>query len=186
MDAMLPTRLGKLRIVCSLPLFSDAIRIKNQSAAEHGFTQVLLSMALAPRLQLSLQAECELLELSVFSELPKAYLGDPSYYLRQRHPEAQMMYAQVRGRLWKETEDSFGLRTSRSSTLYGLHSLTDAFAALLFIEKECLLGNQYFAAERHKTHYQTLRKKALDGKTLRASHPATLNEKDVPRKMWEM
>ncbi|MEN9529783.1 MAG: hypothetical protein RI932_1656, partial [Pseudomonadota bacterium] len=34
MDAMLPSRLGKLRIICSLPLFSDAICLKKQSAAE--------------------------------------------------------------------------------------------------------------------------------------------------------
>ena len=135
MDAMLPSRLGKLRIVCSLPLFSDAIRIKGQSAAEHGFTQALLSIALAPQLGLPIDAERDLIELAIFAELPKALLGDPSYYLRQRHPEAQAMYREVRGRLWKETEDSFGLSTSRSPQLFGVHSLVDAFAAMLFIEK---------------------------------------------------
>ena len=92
MDAMLPSRLGKLRIICSLPLFSDAICLKKQSAAEHGFTQVLLSIALAPQLGLSKEAECELIELAIFAELPKALLGDPSFYLRQRHPEASALY----------------------------------------------------------------------------------------------
>jgi hypothetical protein len=179
MDAMLPSRLGKLRIVCSLPLFSDAIRIRRQSAAEHGFTQALLSIALAPQLGLPVEAERDLIELAIFAELPKAYLGDPSYYLRQRHPEAQRMYREVRGRLWKETEVSFGLATTRSPELFGVHSLVDAFAAMLFIEKECLLGNQYFAAERHKTHYQIMRRSVLDGRTLKAPHPATHVDVDI-------
>jgi 5'-deoxynucleotidase YfbR-like HD superfamily hydrolase len=180
MDAMLPSRLGKLRILCSLPLFSDAIRLKSQSAAEHGFTEALLSIALAPQLGIPVEAECDLVELAIFAELPKAYLGDPSYYLRQRHPEAQTMYRQVRGRLWKETESSFGVKTSRSPQLFGVHSLVDAFAAMLFIEKECLLGNQYFAAERHRTHYATMRAAVRAGKTLKAPHPATLVESEVP------
>ncbi len=185
MDAMLPSRLGKLRIICSLPLFSDAICLKKQSAAEHGFTQVLLSIALAPQLGLSKDAECELIELAIFAELPKALLGDPSFYLRQRHPEASAMYKDVRGRLYKETEDSFRTKTSRSPELYGLHRLVDAFAAMLFIEKECLLGNSYFQAERYRTHYHQMRRKVLAGESLSTVHPvlkAELGEgKDVPR-----
>lgn len=176
MDAMLPSRLGKLRIICSLPLFSDAISIKRQSAAEHGFTQVLLSIALSPQLALSREAECELIELAIFAELPKAYLGDPSFYLRQRHPEAQALYKEVRGRLYLETEESLKLRTSRSPELYGLHELVDAFAAMLFIEKESLLGNQYFAAERYKTHYHQMRRDVLMGEGLASAHPALLGQ----------
>lgn len=173
MDAMLPSRLGKLRIICSLPLFSDAICLKKQSAAEHGFTQVLLSIALAPQLGLSKEAECELIEMAIFAELPKALLGDPSFYLRQRHPEASALYREVRGRLFKETEDSFRMRTTRSPELYGLHQLVDAFAAMLFIEKECLLGNSYFLAERYRTHYHGMRRNALAGESLASKHPAT-------------
>ncbi|NBO36975.1 HD domain-containing protein [bacterium] len=171
MDAMLPSRLGKLRIICSLPLFSDAICLKKQSAAEHGFTQVLLSIALAPQLGLSKEAECELIELAIFAELPKALLGDPSFYLRQRHPEASALYKDVRGRLFKETEDSFRMKTSRSPELYGLQQLVDAFAAMLFIEKECLLGNSYFLAERYRTHYHVMRRRVLAGESLSATHP---------------
>lgn len=169
---MLPSRLGKLRIICSLPLFSDAICLKKQSAAEHGFTQVLLSIALAPQLGLSKEAECDLIEMAIFAELPKALLGDPSFYLRQRHPEASALYREVRGRLFKETEESFRMRTSRSPELYGLHQLIDAFAAMLFIEKECLLGNSYFLAERYRTHYHQMRRKVLSGESLAAAHPA--------------
>jgi 5'-deoxynucleotidase YfbR-like HD superfamily hydrolase len=169
---MLPSRLGKLRIICSLPLFSDAICLKKQSAAEHGFTQVLLSIALAPQLGLSKEAECDLIEMAIFAELPKALLGDPSFYLRQRHPEASALYREVRGRLFKETEESFRMRTSRSPELYGLHQLIDAFAAMLFIEKECLLGNSYFQAERYRTHYHQMRRKVLSGESLAAAHPA--------------
>lgn len=172
---MLPSRLGKLRIICSLPLFSDAICLKKQSAAEHGFTQILLSIALAPHLGLSKEDECELIELAIFAELPKALLGDPSFYLRQRHPEASAMYKDVRGRLFKETEDSFRMKTSRSPALYGLHQLIDAFAAMLFIEKECLLGNSYFVAERYRTHYHAMRKKVLSGEALDTPHPADVS-----------
>jgi len=171
MDAMLPSRLGKLRIICSLPLFSDAICIKKQSAAEHGFTQVLLSIALAPELGLSKEAECDLIELAIFAELPKALLGDPSFYLRQRHPEASALYKEVRGRLFKETEESFHMKTTRSPELYGLHQLVDAFAAMLFIEKECLLGNSYFFAERYRTHYHQMRRRVLAGESLARVHP---------------
>ncbi|MEN9826156.1 MAG: hypothetical protein RI953_1901 [Pseudomonadota bacterium] len=171
MDAMLPSRLGKLRIICSLPLFSDAICLKKQSAAEHGFTQVLLSIALAPQLGLSKEAECDLIELAIFAELPKALLGDPSFYLRQRHPEASALYKEVRGRLFKETEESFRMKTSRSPELYGLHQLVDAFAAMLFIEKECLLGNSYFLAERYRTHYHQMRRQVLAGESLVSIHP---------------
>lgn len=174
MDAMLPSRIGKLRILCSLPLFSDAICIKKQSSAEQGFTQVLLSIALAPRLGLSEADECALIELAIFSELPKSLLGDPSYYLRQRHPEMHEFYGQVRGRLWRETEETSRIRTTRCPSLYGLHELTDAFASMLFIEKECLLGNSFFASERYRTHYQRLRKLALEGKSLSKTHPGTL------------
>jgi 5'-deoxynucleotidase YfbR-like HD superfamily hydrolase len=169
---MLPSRLGKLRIICSLPLFSDAICLKKQSAAEHGFTQILLSIALAPHLGLSKEDECELIELAIFAELPKALLGDPSFYLRQRHPEASALYKDVRGRLFKETEESFRMKTSRSPALYGLHQLIDAFAAMLFIEKECLLGNSYFIAERYRTHYHAMRRKVVAGGALDTSHPA--------------
>lgn len=174
MDAMLPSRLGKLRIICSLPLFSDAICLKKQSAAEQGFTQVLLSIAMAPRLKLSKADECALLELAIFAELPKSLLGDPSYYLRKRHPEMQEFYGQVRGRLWRETEESAGMRTTRCPSLYGIHELVDAFASMLYIEKECLLGNEFFKYERHHTHYHTLRKEALSGRALDKTHPGTL------------
>lgn len=172
MDAMLPSRLGKLRIICSLPLFSDAICLKKQSAAEHGFTQVLLSIALAPQLGLTKEAECDLIEMAIFAELPKAFLGDPSFYLRQRHPEVSALYKEVRGRLFKETEESFRMKTSRSPELYGLHQLIDAFAAMLFIEKECLLGNSYFLAERYRTHYHHMRRRILAGESLASEHPA--------------
>lgn len=171
MDAMLPSRLGKLRIVCSLPLFSDSICIKRQSAAEHGFTQVLLSIALSPQLGLTREHECEFLELAIFAELPKAYLGDPSFYLRQRHPEAQEIYRQVRGRLWKETEESLRLRATRIPELFALHELVDAFAAMLFIEKECLLGNSYFVSERYRTHYHSMRREVLAGLGITPSNP---------------
>ncbi|MEY3900749.1 MAG: hypothetical protein RL189_55 [Pseudomonadota bacterium] len=181
MDAMLPSRLGKLRIICSLPLFSDAICLKKQSAAEHGFTQVLLSIALAPQLGLSKEAECDLIEMAIFAELPKALLGDPSFYLRQRHPEASALYKEVRGRLFKETEDSFKMKTTRSPELYGLHQLIDAFAAMLFIEKECLLGNSYFLAERYRTHYHQMRRSALAGESLASVHPAQRADSEAER-----
>lgn len=181
MDAMLPSRLGKLRIICSLPLFSDAICLKKQSAAEHGFTQVLLSIALAPQLGLSKEAECDLIEMAIFAELPKALLGDPSFYLRQRHPEASALYKEVRGRLFKETEESFRMKTSRSPDLYGLHQLVDAFAAMLFIEKECLLGNSYFLAERYRTHYHQMRRRVLSGESLAGPHPAHKADSEAER-----
>jgi 5'-deoxynucleotidase YfbR-like HD superfamily hydrolase len=176
MDAMLSSRIGKLRIICSLPLFSDAICIRRQSAAEHGFTQVLLSLALAPQLELPSDKACELIELAIFAELPKAYLGDPSYYLRQRHPEAAEMYREVRGRLWRETEDAMHFRTTRTRSLTGLHELIDAFSAMLYIEKESLLGNSYFASERYKTHYHRMRRQATAGKDLSEIHPASRAE----------
>lgn len=178
MDAMLTSRIGKLRIICSLPLFSDSICIRRQSAAEHGFTQVLLSLALAPQLNLSPDKACELIELAIFAELPKAYLGDPSYYLRQRHPEAAEMYRQVRGRLWRETEDAMHFKTSRSQSLYGLHELLDAYSAMLYIEKECLLGNSYFVSERYRTHYHRMRREALANHDLSETHPATRAEEN--------
>jgi hypothetical protein len=171
-DAMLPSRLGKLRILCSLPLFSDAICLKRQSAAEYAFTQVLLTVALATQLPLGVEKECELIELSIFAELPKAYLGDPSFYLRQRHPEVQQMYSEVRGRLWQETESTVGVTTTRCPQLYGVHDLVGAYAAMLFIEKECLLGNSYFFGERYRTHYHGMRQKVLTGQNLEKSHPA--------------
>lgn len=176
MDAMLPSRLGKLRIICSLPLFSDAICIKQQSSAEQGFTQVLLSIALAPRLKFSEIDECALIELAIFAELPKSLLGDPSYYLRQRHPDMQDFYGQVRGRLWRETEESCRMRTTRSPDLYGLHELIDSYVSMLYIEKESLLGNEYFKHERYRTHYQHLRQQALRGLSLAKTHPGTLPE----------
>jgi hypothetical protein len=167
MDAMLPSKLGKLRIVCSLPLFSDAICLKNQSAAEHGFTHSLLSIALAKKMGLSNIQKCDLIELAIFAELPKCLLGDPSYYLRKRHPEANKLYGQVRGRLWKETEESLGMCTTRSPELYGIHSLLDAFSSMLFIEKECLLGNSYFKSEQHRNGYVEMRRKVLAGESLK-------------------
>jgi 5'-deoxynucleotidase YfbR-like HD superfamily hydrolase len=179
MDAMLSSRIGKLRIICSLPLFSDSICIRRQSAAEHGFTQVLLSLALTPQLNITSDKACELIELAIFSELPKAYLGDPSYYLRQRHPEAAEMYRQVRGRLWRETEDAMHFKTSRSRSLYGLHELIDSYSAMLYIEKECLLGNSYFASERYRTHYHRMRREALNNKDLSQAHPASHGEENA-------
>lgn len=179
MDKMLSSKLGKLKIICSLPLFSDSICIKRQSAAEHGYSQVILSMILAPHLKLSTSEECDLIELAIFAELPKAFLGDPSFYLRQRHPEVKELYNKVRGRLWKETERSLGIETTRSPELYGLHELTDSFAAMLFVEKECLLGNQFFASERYKTFYDKKRKQALANEDLAKLHPCTPNRWDT-------
>ncbi len=171
MDVMLPTTIGKLRILCSLPLFSDAICIRSQSAAEHAFTNVLLSIALSARLKLPTKQVQEAIELAIFAEVPKAYLGDPSFYLRQRHPEVQAMYREVRGRLWRETEEETTLKSSRDPVVCGLHALIDSFAAMLFIEKESLLGNGFFQAERYKTHYHSLRRRALAGESLRQLHP---------------
>ncbi|APJ03026.1 YfbR-like 5'-deoxynucleotidase [Silvanigrella aquatica] len=174
MDKLLPSKLGKLKIICSLPLFSDSICIKKQSAAEHGYTQIILSMILASHLNLSASEKCELIELAIFAELPKALLGDPSYHLRQKHPEVKELYDKIRGKIWKETELSFGIETTRSADLYGLHELIDSFASMLFIEKECLLGNQFFAGERYKTFYDKKRKQALAGDNLSKTHPCML------------
>lgn len=171
MDEMLPSRLGKLRIVCSLPLFSDAICIKKQSAAEHGFTQVLLSIAIAPQLKLSQEHECELIELAIFAEIPKSLLGDPSFYLRQRHPDVQQMYKEVRARLWKETESTVKIKTTRLPSLFALHELIDAYAASLFIEKEVALGNSFFAPEIGRTNYNKMRLNVHQTKMIKASHP---------------
>ncbi len=186
MDKLLPSKLGKLKIICSLPLFSDSICIKKQSAAEHGYTQIILSMILAPHLKLSVKEQCEFIELSIFAELPKTLLGDPSYHLRKNHPQVKDIYDQIRGKLWKETENSLGIETTRNSEIYGLHELVDSFASKLYIEKECLLGNQYFAAERHKTHYDAERKPILAGKKLAKQHPCqqenTAREKPLPWK----
>lgn len=175
MDKLIPSKLGKLKIICSLPLFSDSICIKKQSAAEHGYTQIILSMILAPYLDLSATEQCELIELSIFAELPKTLLGDPSYHLRQNHPEVKEIYDTIRGKNWKETEFSLGIETSRSATLFGLHELIDSFASMLYIEKECLLGNQFFAAERHKTFYDKKRKQALADKDLSKQHPCSIS-----------
>jgi 5'-deoxynucleotidase YfbR-like HD superfamily hydrolase len=172
MDQMLPTTLGKLRILCALPLFSDAICHRTPSAAEHAFTTVLLTIAITSRLGMAPDQMCEAIELAIFGELPKAYLGDPSFYLRQRHPEAEEMYSQVRGRIWRETESATGLRTTRDPQLVGLHALLDSFAARLFIERESLLGNGYFAAERSRTHYHRLKEDVAAGQSLSAAHPA--------------
>ena len=161
MDLMLGSKLGLLRTACSLPLFSDSICLKAQSAAEHGFTGVLLAAVLCPLLGLDPAQECELLELCIFSEMPKAYLGDPSYHLRKRHPEAQALYNEVRGRLWQEMEVALGIPTTRHGDLFTLHGLIDSFAAMLFIEKECVLGNGYFTAERYRTRYHAKRQRIL-------------------------
>ncbi len=186
MDKLIPSKLGKLKIICSLPLFSDSICIKRQSAAEHGYTQIILCMILAPYLDLSATEECELIELAIFAELPKALLGDPSYYLRQKHPEVKELYDNVKGKIWKSTEKSFGIETTRSSTLYGLHELTDSFASMLFIEKECLLGNQYFAGERYKTFYDKKRKQALANGDLSKMHPCTSHNSGTPHLITSM
>lgn len=172
MDQMLPTTLGKLRILCSLPLFSDAICHRPPSAAEHAFTTVLLTVAITSRLGMDTEQMCAAIELAIFGEIPKAYLGDPSFYLRQRHPEAEEMYRHVRGRIWKETEASTGLKTTRDPMLVGLHGLLDSFAAMLFIERESLLGNGYFAAERSRTHYHRLKERVAAGESLCTPHPA--------------
>ena len=175
MDKLIPSKLGKLKIICSLPLFSDSICIKKQSAAEHGYTQIILSIILAPHLNLSLNDQCELIELSIFAELPKTLLGDPSYYLRQNHPEVKQIYDNIRGKIWKETELSLGLETTRSGTLFGLHELIDSYSSMLYIEKECLLGNQFFSAERNKTFYHKKRNLALAGEDLFKPHPCSIN-----------
>lgn len=171
MDQMLPTALGKLRILCSLPLFSDAICHRSPSAAEHAFTTVLLTVAITSRLKMEPELMCAAIELAIFAEIPKAYLGDPSFYLRQRHPEVEEMYRNVRGRIWKEAEASTGLNTTRDPLLVGLHGLLDSFAAMLFIERESLLGNSYFAAERNRTHYHRLKERVAAGESLCAAHP---------------
>ena len=186
MDKLLPSKLGKLKIICSLPLFSDSICIKKQSAAEHGYTQIILSMILAPHLNLTIQEQCEFIELSIFAELPKTLLGDPSYHLRKNHPKVKDIYNQIRGKIWQETEQSLGIETTRNSELFGLHELVDAFASKLYIEKECLLGNQYFAAERHKTHYDEKRKQIFAGKSLAKKHPCKDVMKGTERKLeWK-
>lgn len=174
MDAMLPTTLGKLKILCSLPFFSDAVCIRSQSAAEHAFTNILLSIALTAKLELPEKEMCEAIELAIFAEVPKAYLGDPSFYLRKRHKEVESMYEQVRGRLWLEAESATGISATRSESLCGLHALIDSFSAMLFIEKESTLGNGFFQAERFKTRYHSLRKRALNGENLDVRHPAAV------------
>ncbi|WP_397601243.1 YfbR-like 5'-deoxynucleotidase [Silvanigrella sp.] len=133
-------------------------------------------MILAPYLDLSTTEQCELIELSIFAELPKTLLGDPSYHLRQNHPEVKEIYDTIRGKIWKETELSLGIETTRSATLFGLHELIDSFASMLYIEKECLLGNQFFGAERHKTFYDKKRKQALANKDLSKFHPCSLSD----------
>lgn len=175
MDKLLASKLGKLKIICSLPLFSDSICIKKQSAAEHGYTQIILSMILAPHLQLSSQAQCELIELCIFAEMPKTLLGDPSYHLRKNHPKVKKIYDQVKGKIWQETEATLGIETTRNNELYSLHKLIDAFASKLYIEKECLLGNQYFTTERHHSHYEEMRQHILAGQELQKRHPCNLN-----------
>lgn len=172
MDKLIHSKLGKLRILCSLPLFSDSICVKRQSAAEHGFTQIILSMILAPHLNLSAEDTCELIELAIFAEFPKVYLGDPSFYLRDRHPEAKAVYNSARSRIWVEVEKSLNFKTTRSAFMFGLHDLIDAFAASLYVEKESLLGNQFFKIERQNSYYSKKRTQALEGKDLLKKHPA--------------
>lgn len=171
MDKLIHSKLGKLRILCSLPLFSDSICLKRQSAAEHGFTQIILSMVLAPQLKFSPVETCELIELAIFAEFPKVYLGDPSFYLRDRHREAKEVYNQARARLWEEVEHSLNFKTSRSSLLFGIHEFVDSFAARLYVERESLLGNQFFKFERTHSFYQKKSLLAKEGKDLHKKHP---------------
>ena len=171
MDKLIHSKLGKLRILCSLPLFSDSVCLKKQSAAEHGFTQIILSLILAPKLKLSGQQTCDLIELAIFAEFPKVYLGDPSFYLRDRHPEAKEVYNQARARIWREVEKDLNYQTSRSSLIYGLHELIDAFAARLYVEREYLLGNQFFKFERENSFYDKKRKEILEGSSTFKRHP---------------
>lgn len=171
MDKLIYSKLGKLRILCSLPLFSDSICLKKQSAAEHGFTQIILSMILAPELGFTKVETCELIELAIFAEFPKVYLGDPSFYLRDRHKEVKEVYNKARARLWKEVEHSLDFKTSRSSLLFGIHEFVDAFAARLYVERESLLGNQFFKFEREHSFYNKKRLLALEGKDLHKKHP---------------
>jgi len=171
MDKLINSKLGKLRILCSLPLFSDSICLKKQSAAEHGFTQIILSMILAPELKLSQEDTCDLIELAIFAEFPKVYLGDPSFYLRDRHHEAKEVYNQARARLWQTVEHDLAFKTSRSHLLFGLHELVDAFAARLYVEKEFVLGNRFFTHERNHSYYSKKREQALNGELLYKQHP---------------
>lgn len=171
MDKLIHSKLGKLRILCSLPLFSDSVCLKKQSAAEHAFTQVILSMILAPYLKFSKPMTCELIELAIFSEFPKVYLGDPSFYLRNRHAEVKKIYNQARARLWLEVEHALHFKTSRSALLFGIHEFVDAFAARLYVEKESLLGNQFFKIERQHSFYDKKRESAKNHNDLKKQHP---------------
>lgn len=182
MDKLIHSKLGKLRILCSLPLFSDSVCLKKQSAAEHGFTQIILSMILGPYLKFSKPMLCELIELAIFAEFPKVYLGDPSFYLRNRHVEVKEIYNQARARLWRDVEHTLQFKTSRSSLLFGIHEFVDAFAARLYVEKESLLGNQFFKIERQHSFYEKKCAAAQNGDDLRKKHPviATALEKPSP------
>lgn len=171
MDKLIHSKLGKLRILCSLPLFSDSVCLKKQSAAEHGFTQIILSMILAPYLNFSKSMTCELIELAIFAEFPKVYLGDPSFYLRNRHAEVKQIYNQARARLWVDVEHTLQFKTSRSSLLFGIHEFVDAFAARLYVEKESLLGNQFFKIERQHSFYDKKREAAQNQNDLSKKHP---------------
>jgi 5'-deoxynucleotidase YfbR-like HD superfamily hydrolase len=173
MHNLLPSKLGKLKIVCALPLFSNSICIKKQSAAEHGFTQIVLNMILAPHLQFSVAEQCDFLELAIFCELPKAYLGDSNMWVQQQHANLKSSYESTKSKYWLETEKSFGLETSRCANLYGLLAIVESFASMLFIEKECLLGNQYFAQERYKTQYDTYRRLVLAHDNMAKTHPCS-------------
>jgi 5'-deoxynucleotidase YfbR-like HD superfamily hydrolase len=182
MDKLIHSKLGKLRILCALPLFSDSICLKRQSAAEHGFAQVILSMILAPQLHLSQTATCELIELAIFAEFPKVYLGDPSFYLRERHQEVKDVYSQARGRIWTEVEEKLDLKTSRSPLLFGIHEIVDAFAARLYAERESLLGNQFFKNDRQHSFYSRKRAQALEGLDMHKNHPVVTSKLEAESK----
>ncbi len=182
MDKLIHSKLGKLRILCSLPLFSDSVCLKKQSAAEHGFTQIILSMILAPELKLNAQETCDLIELAIFAEFPKVYLGDPSFYLRDRHPEAKQVYNQARARIWKSVEQDLNFQTSRSTFLFGLHELIDAFAARLYTEKEFLLGNHFFKFERENSYFKKKQEEIKAGTPLFKEHPiVATNIEEAPQ-----
>jgi 5'-deoxynucleotidase YfbR-like HD superfamily hydrolase len=160
------SRLGVLKILSRLSLFSDAVCIKRMSSAEFGFTQVALAIALGKTLAFSDKTFCDLIELCLFNEIPKVYLGDPSYYLRTRHEEAFLMYQGVQERVWAEMELSFRLSVTRDPSLHILQELLEAFSAQLFIEKECRLGNQYFASELSNNSFTILSSKLASGSSI--------------------
>lgn len=186
MDKLISSKLGKLKIITSLPFLPDSICIKTQTIAEQGYTQIVLCMILATYLDLSAIEECELIELAIFAELPKSLIGEPNHYLRIKHSDSTELYEKTKGKIWKNMEKSLGIETTKSSTLYGLYELTKFFSLMLFIDKECLLGNQFFLHERYKTIYFQKRNNAFANEDLSKKHPCSLLNPDSTHQITSM